>query len=37
LRETIAYLLDTVGDHRRSSSARPRRARPAHAGRRYGL
>jgi dihydroflavonol-4-reductase len=37
LRETIAYLLDTVGDHRRSGSARPRRARPAHAGRRYGL
>lgn len=36
LRETIAYLLDTAGDHRRSGSARPRRARPAHAGRRYG-
>src|ERR1700675_2044191 len=36
LRETIAYLLDTVGDHRRSGSARPRRDRPAHAGRPSG-
>jgi dihydroflavonol-4-reductase len=34
--ETIAYLLDTVGDHQRSGSAGPRRVRPAHAGRPYG-
>jgi len=36
LRETIAYLLEAAGDRQRLDSARPRRVRPAHAGRRYG-
>ncbi len=36
LRETIAYLRDTVGDQQRVGRARAPRVRPAHAGRRYG-
>jgi nucleoside-diphosphate-sugar epimerase len=36
LRETIAYLLDSAGDQRRSGRAGAPRVRPAHAGRRYG-
>jgi dihydroflavonol-4-reductase len=36
LRETIAYLRDAGGDHRRFGRTRAPRVRPAHAGRRYG-
>jgi dihydroflavonol-4-reductase len=36
LRETIAYLRDAAGDQQRFDRAGAPRARPAHAGRRYG-